>query len=165
MRPLVSIVSVVHAQLWTDSVRILFGTCYTYYPAVIVVTFASTLYSVVEGQTAEVQLNSSIPAETEYTIQVVQVDGREWAHSWAQRSAITTTSYVQYSTYVRTNVCSALCMFAFSNWTTTSTRTHPFHVYSPIPLTFLTPSYLPFHLHIHTHTLHCLYTHLSCMPS
>ena len=58
-------------------VRILFCTRYTYYPAVIVVTFASTLYSVVEGQTAEVQLNSSIPAETEYTIEVVQVDGRE----------------------------------------------------------------------------------------
>ena len=48
-----------------------------YYPAVIVVTFTSPLYPVVEGQMAEVQLNSTLPAETVYTIQVVQVDGRE----------------------------------------------------------------------------------------
>lgn len=72
--------------LFVKHVRILFMYNYyfvhvthTYFPAVIVVTFTSTLYTVVEGQTAEVQLNSTLPAETEYTIQVIQVDGRECA--------------------------------------------------------------------------------------
>ena len=77
-----SIVSVVHGKLCTDCQTCMYvyyfvHVTHTYYPAVIVVTFALPLYPVVEGQMAEVQLNSTLPAETVYTIQVVQVDGRE----------------------------------------------------------------------------------------
>ena len=59
-----------------------------YVPTDVVVTFAPTMYSVVEGETTVVRLNSTTQAETEYTIQVVQVDGRKRAFTRTEHCAI-----------------------------------------------------------------------------